>query len=278
MRELIADLFITVDGYAAGRQAPAFFGYPGPELDGWIDEQLATPHTMVMGANTYRVLAGIIAPAADANSVRMTELPKLVFSSSLRPPLDWPNTTVLAEDVAVAVPKLKQQDGGPLRVIGSLSLVRSLIRLGLVDRLRLDRRCHRRLATRIPDPRRDDRRRAAVEHRAQTGRVVDRRSLLRAAGKHRQAVDLGRMGGIHGRRPAHAHVGGAGARRNAVAGEPAGLAKVRRSSASVTQRRIVDRQSGSARQQTPKAGGRPRGGAPMSAKTAPIRDDTDAQT
>src|SRR3954451_6468605 len=48
MRELIADLFITVDGYAAGRQAPAFFGYPGPELDGWIDEQLATPHTMVM--------------------------------------------------------------------------------------------------------------------------------------------------------------------------------------------------------------------------------------
>jgi len=137
MRELIADLFITVDGYAAGRQAPAFFGYPGPELDGWIDEQLATPHTMVMGANTYRVLAEIVASAADANSARMTELPKLVFSSSLRPPLDWANTTVIADDVADAMPALKQQDGGPLRVIGSPSLVRSLIRLGLIDRLRL---------------------------------------------------------------------------------------------------------------------------------------------
>jgi dihydrofolate reductase len=35
------------------------------------------------------------------------------------------------------MPALKRQDGGPLRLIGSLSLVRSLIRLGLVDRLRL---------------------------------------------------------------------------------------------------------------------------------------------
>lgn len=137
MRALIADLFITVDGYAAGRQVPAFFGFPGPELDGWIDEQLATPHTMVMGANTYRALADIIAPAADANSARMTELPKLVFSSSLRPPLDWANTTIIADDVADAMPKLKRGNGGPLRVIGSLSLVRSLIRLGSVDRLRL---------------------------------------------------------------------------------------------------------------------------------------------
>lgn len=35
------------------------------------------------------------------------------------------------------MPALKQQPGGPLRVIGSLSLTRSLLRLGLVDRLRL---------------------------------------------------------------------------------------------------------------------------------------------
>lgn len=139
MRELLADLFITVDGYAAGRESPAFFGYSGPELFGWIEEQLAKPHTMVMGAHTYRTLAGIVAFAgdADASSARMTELPKLVFSSSLRPPLDWANSTVIAEAVADAVPNLKQQDGDPLRVIGSVGLVRSLLRLGLVDRLRL---------------------------------------------------------------------------------------------------------------------------------------------
>lgn len=140
MRELLADLFVTLDGFAAGERSPAFFGYSGSELFGWIEEQLAKPHTMVMGAHTYRTLAGIVAFAgdADASSARMTELPKLVFSSSLRPPLDWANSTVIAEAVADAVPNLKkQQDGDPLRVIGSLGLVRSLLRLGLVDRLRL---------------------------------------------------------------------------------------------------------------------------------------------
>ena len=111
MRELIADLFITVDGYASGRESPAFFGYPGRELDIWIDQELSSPHTMVMGANTYRVLADIITSATDANSARMTELPKLVFSRSLRPPLEWANSTVIADDIADAVPNLKQQDG-----------------------------------------------------------------------------------------------------------------------------------------------------------------------
>ena len=67
----------------------------------------------------------------------MDELPKVVFSQSLKPPLTWPNTTLVAEDLAVAVPAMKDDPGDPLRVIGSPTLVRSLFRLGQVDRLRL---------------------------------------------------------------------------------------------------------------------------------------------
>jgi dihydrofolate reductase len=67
----------------------------------------------------------------------MTELPKVVFSRSLQAPLTWANTTLVAEDVATAVPAMKREHGDLLRVIGSLSLVGSLLRLGLVDRLRL---------------------------------------------------------------------------------------------------------------------------------------------
>ena len=134
LRQLIADLFITVDGHASGRDAPAFFGYAGPDLNAWIDEQVARPQVIVMGANTYRVLA---ASEADANGSAMTELPKLVFSRSLQAPLTWANTTLVAEDVATAVPAMKREHGDLLRVIGSLSLVGSLLRLGLVDRLRL---------------------------------------------------------------------------------------------------------------------------------------------
>jgi len=134
LRQLTVDLFATVDGFAKGRNSPAYFGYGGPDLDAWIDEQLATPHVVLMGSNTYRALSEIAATGADP---RMDRLPKVVFSASLRPPLAWANTTLISDGVAVAVPALKAKPGDPLRVIGSLSLVRSLLRLGLVDRLRI---------------------------------------------------------------------------------------------------------------------------------------------
>ena len=47
------------------------------------------------------------------------------------------NATVVAEPVETAVPALKATDDTPMRTIGSPSLVRSLFRLGLVDRVRV---------------------------------------------------------------------------------------------------------------------------------------------
>lgn len=137
MREVTVDLFSTVDGWLRGRDSPAYFGYDGPDLQAWIAEQLAHPYVTLMGANTYRVLAEFAAEGGDPESTRMDELPKVVFSKSLKAPLTWSNTTLIAEDASVALPAMKQQPGDPMRVIGSMSLVRSLFRLNLVDRLRL---------------------------------------------------------------------------------------------------------------------------------------------
>lgn len=68
----------------------------------------------------------------------MAQLPKIVFSKTLKPPLTWANTTVISEPVETAVPALKAKaDGVPMRTGGSPSLVRSLFRFGLVDRLRV---------------------------------------------------------------------------------------------------------------------------------------------
>ena len=134
MRELTVDLFCTVDGWAAARNSSAYFGYGGPELQAWIDEQLDRPHVILMGSNTYRALAEITAGGGDP---RMDQLPKVVFSKSLEPPLAWANTTLVRDDATVALPAMKNEPGDPLRVIGSLTLVRSLFQLRQVDRLRL---------------------------------------------------------------------------------------------------------------------------------------------
>ena len=61
----------------------------------------------------------------------------MVCSSTLQEPLAWKNTRLIRGTVADQIKALKQQSGNPLRCIGSISLVKNLMKLGLIDRLRL---------------------------------------------------------------------------------------------------------------------------------------------
>jgi len=93
---------------------------------------------MLMGATTFRQMSEIVATGDDPTFPRMAELPKLVFSKTLKPPLTWANITVIDEPVETAVPALKAMaDGLLMRTIGSPSLVHSFFRLGLVDRVQV---------------------------------------------------------------------------------------------------------------------------------------------
>jgi dihydrofolate reductase len=137
MADLVADLFVTVDGYTAGKDVGPFFGYSGPDLDSWVCEALDQPQQVLMGRVTYEAMAAISSSATDTVSERMNDLPKVVFSNTLDEPLAWKNTRLLRGDLADAIRTLKQQSGTPLRSIGSITLVNNLMQLGLVDQLRL---------------------------------------------------------------------------------------------------------------------------------------------
>jgi dihydrofolate reductase len=90
-----------------------------------------------MGRVTYEALSRYALSQTDAGSKRLADLPKLVFSNTLREPLAWSNTGLIKGDVADAIRTLKHQAGPPLRSIGSITLVKTMMQLGLVDRLRL---------------------------------------------------------------------------------------------------------------------------------------------
>lgn len=128
-----------------------------------------------MGRVTYQALAAISIRAADEVGTRMTELPKAVVSNSLAEPLEWPNTRLIRGDLGVAINTLKHESGERLRTIGSLTLVRSMIRLGLVDLLRI---------TIFPLMLGDDGREAALAGYPRTGfelagsRVLDSRVVM----------------------------------------------------------------------------------------------------
>ena len=146
MRELLVDFITSLDGYASAEGWPGFWGLQGPEYLAWLDEQ--PDATLLMGANTYRLMSGFAAgntPAGtdefntdeEASLDGLTRASKVVFSASLEEPLTWANATLVREDAVAVVRTMKESGSGLISTIGSISLCRSLLRAGLVDRFRV---------------------------------------------------------------------------------------------------------------------------------------------
>jgi len=139
------DVFSSLDGFgsASGGDWGGYWGKQGPEL---LDRRLAlygSEQRMVLGANTYRLFAQMLAESTEESDVRdpwvtrMRHLPATVVSSTLAAPLDWPDATVASGDAVEVVTALKRESDVPLRSHGSLSMNRALMAAGLVDYLQV---------------------------------------------------------------------------------------------------------------------------------------------
>ena len=137
MSELMVDFITSLDGYASAEGWPGFWGLEGPEYLAWLDQSPERNHTTLMGATTYRLMSDFAAKSEDSGLDQLTEMSKVVFSSTLKNPLAWANTRLVDQDPVEAVRSMKKDDTSPLRTLGSLTLCRSLLEAGLVDRFRV---------------------------------------------------------------------------------------------------------------------------------------------
>jgi dihydrofolate reductase len=136
MSTVLADLFVSADGYARGAHSPGYFGYFGPDLEQWINGEMDQPHHELMGRHTYELLEGMPAEARDAGYERMIHQASTVFSRTLDSTA-WPGASIESRDAVEVVRERKATEEAPMRTVGSLSIVRQLVNAGLVDRLRL---------------------------------------------------------------------------------------------------------------------------------------------
>lgn len=136
MSELMIDVITSLDGYGAAEGWPGWWGLEGPEYLGWLEEDAETERTVLMGAKTYHLMHGFAASATEGVEA-LDAVPKVVFSSTLREPLEWANTRLISGDAIEAVRRMKQESDVRLSTLGSLSLSRSLLAAGLVDRFRV---------------------------------------------------------------------------------------------------------------------------------------------
>ena len=145
MGKLVVTEFISLDGVAedpgGAEHSPnggwAFKFDRGPDGDAFKNEELEAAEAQLLGRATYE---GFAAAWPNMNrdwfGQKMNAMPKHVVTSA---PLsiEWTNSSRLEGDLAEGVAELKQRYSGDILVAGSLSLVKALTELGLVDEYRL---------------------------------------------------------------------------------------------------------------------------------------------
>ncbi len=136
MPELLIDFITSLDGYGAADGWPGWWGLEGPGYLAWLGDQPEADYTVLIGANTYRVMSGL-ASEGEPGTGALAGLSKVVFSTTLTEPLSWANTQLVTQDPVEAVRKMKDKGTKSMRTLGSLTLCRSLLKAGLVDRFRV---------------------------------------------------------------------------------------------------------------------------------------------
>jgi dihydrofolate reductase len=136
MPELLVDFITSLDGYGAAEGWPGWWGLEGPEYLASLEEDPAADYLVLMGANTYRLMSGYAADGEPGTDT-LADMSKVVFSTTLSEPLSWKNTRLVSQDPVEAVRDMKDNGSVSMRTMGSLTLCRSLMSAGLVDRFRV---------------------------------------------------------------------------------------------------------------------------------------------
>jgi dihydrofolate reductase len=150
MGKLIVTEFVTLDGVAQAPGAPdedqdggfTHGGWQAPLVDqesgGAVFEQARSMDGLLLGRKTYEIFADYWprAPEEIPFTGLLNGVPKYVVSRTLARPLAWQGSTQVTGDLAESIGALKERHN-QVHVIGSLDLVQSLLRFGLVDRLNL---------------------------------------------------------------------------------------------------------------------------------------------
>ncbi len=147
-RSVIANISLSLDGRTAGTGGEYDMGWIVPHAitNGGRDHMIAvtTPATTVLlGRKNYQGFGSYWPAVANdetadprdrAFSKWLNSVEKIVFSSTLKTPT-WENSRIVNVDPATVINDLRQQAGGDIIVLASSSIIKSLLRADLLDRL-----------------------------------------------------------------------------------------------------------------------------------------------
>jgi dihydrofolate reductase len=143
MRKLIVTEFVSLDGVMEAPGGEAGYphagwvaGYFSDELGAYKEQEQLAADVLLLGRKTYESFVGAWPERGGAMADKINTMRKLVASSTLGSS-GWHDTTVIDGDLEDAIRAVKDEDGGPILVAGSRSVVHALLDVGLVDEVNL---------------------------------------------------------------------------------------------------------------------------------------------
>ena len=139
MRKVVALELVSLDGVMEKPEEWSF-PYSNDEMAEANAAGMAGSDAMLLGKTTYEEFAAFWPYQNSADQPYtdyLNNTPKFVVSTTLEEPLEWQNSTLIKDNVAEEVSKLKRQPGKDITILGSGTLVRSLLAEGLLDELTL---------------------------------------------------------------------------------------------------------------------------------------------
>jgi len=146
MRKVVVSEFPTLDGVV---EDPSWtFQFSGEEQPKYKFDELVAADALLLGRVTYQGFAdswpnmmdqyeGPDGAVLQEYTDMINGYPKHVVSKTLEEPLGWNNSTLIREDVAEEVSRLKRQPGKEILIFGSADLARKLKEHGLIEDYRL---------------------------------------------------------------------------------------------------------------------------------------------
>jgi dihydrofolate reductase len=138
MRKIVIGEFVSLDGVM---ETPETWQFPfqTEEMGEITERQIRDADAFLLGRVTYEGFAEYW-PTQTHNEFgvadKLNSAPKYVVSTTLQK-ADWNNSTQIKSNVVEEIRKLKQQPGTMIGIIGSATLVHSLLDADLIDEIQM---------------------------------------------------------------------------------------------------------------------------------------------
>lgn len=145
MRKVISFMHLSLDGFVAGPNGEMDWIKFDDELFGYIGKRISEGDTAMYGRVTFELMESYWPTAADQPNATRHDIEhsawykksrKVVLSKTMKPDSHregLPDTTIISDNLAENINKLKQQAGNDILLFGSPTATHSLMQLALID-------------------------------------------------------------------------------------------------------------------------------------------------